>query len=100
MVTASHNPPHFNGFKLMLGTQPLCGEKLEKLYDSMINEKFSLEKGSIKTIDYTVSYLQFLHKDFKENYGESSLKVVWDPGNGVTGPILQKLHSLRTLRLK
>lgn len=91
MVTASHNPPHFNGFKLMLGTQPLCGEKLEKLYDSMINEKFSLEKGNLKTIDYTVSYLQFLHKDFQENYRDSSLKVVWDPGNGVTSPILQKL---------
>ena len=75
----------------MLGTLPLGGEELQKLYDTMTNKKLSLEKGSLKNINYTENYLQFLHKDFQENYGNSSLKVAWDPGNGATGPTLQKL---------
>lgn len=91
MVTASHNPPEFNGFKLMLETFPFCGENLQKLYSLMIKTKPALEKGRLKIMNYTEKYIQFLLNDFLQNYGESSLKVAWDPGNGVTSPILQKL---------
>lgn len=96
MITGSHNPPTHNGFKMMVGAKPFCGKDIHSLYEMYSSESFKENKGgSLKKMDWSAIYLDFLLDDFKENYGTSSLKVAWDSGNGAAGEIVSRL--LQTL---
>lgn len=80
MITASHNPPQFNGFKVMVGPSTIYGEELKKIY--YIAEKGEFEKGSgeVKYAYPINSYINMIKEKVK--LGERKLKVVVDCGNG------------------
>lgn len=88
MVTGSHNPIEFNGFKLNMGLNSVFGQEIQKL--RMLIEKYDFEKGSgeLHTINVVPEYVNVLKSKFKFN---KKLKIVIDSGNGTAGVIAPKL---------
>jgi phosphomannomutase len=85
MVTGSHNPPDQNGFKLLLGKDPVYGTALADL----IREP-GLPRGGGSTIHIAVldDYVDRLLQPVE---GAPDLRVGWDPGNGAAGEVLSRL---------
>ena len=85
MVTGSHLPPDQNGFKLMLGGNPVYGEALGVLWEIETAERSG---GSVEAVDLTADYLDAL---LAEVDGLSVANAAWDSGNGATGAIVDAL---------
>ncbi|MDR6842045.1 phosphomannomutase/phosphoglucomutase [Pseudoxanthomonas sacheonensis] len=89
-VTGSHNPPDYNGFKIVVGGQTLSGDAITDLY-ARINEK-RLHRadgyGTLQQRDVAADYIQRIADDVQM---DRPLKVVVDAGNGVAGDIAPKL---------
>jgi phosphomannomutase/phosphoglucomutase len=93
IITGSHNPPEYNGFKMMVGEETLYGEAIQEIFTLIQNEDFIEEKSSL-TRDYDIApeYQEYVLKNIKL---EKKLKVVVDAGNGTAGvvavPIFKKM---------
>jgi phosphomannomutase len=88
-ITGSHNPPEYNGFKLMLGKKAFFGEDIFGLGRLAASGDF--ERGSGAGHDDPVfdSYIARLARDFET--GGRPLTVAWDSGNGAAGPAMAAL---------
>jgi phosphomannomutase len=84
-ITGSHNPPDYNGFKMMVGKKSFFGQDILRIGTMAAEGKWKSGKGSVKTISIQDEYVARLLKDYD---GTRSLKVVWDVGNGATGDVL------------
>jgi len=90
MVTGSHNPPDYNGFKMMLGRKPFFGEQIRRLGEMAATGSVVPEAaGSDHGADVTHDYVARLASDW--DGGDRLLKVIWDNGNGAAGEVLQQL---------
>lgn len=89
MITGSHNPPDFNGFKMMLGKSSFHGKAIQELGEISAKGDWIEGDGSTTEIDLAERYIDRLLKDYVA--GDRELKVVWDAGNGATGERLQEL---------
>jgi phosphomannomutase len=90
MVTGSHNPPDYNGFKMMLGRKPFFGKQIQDVGARAIaGEVIDAEPGHERSVDVTPDYIARLISDW--DGGDRMLNVVWDNGNGAAGEILQRL---------
>ncbi len=90
MVTGSHNPANYNGFKMMLGRKPFFGAAITDLGERAAAGKVVAEAaGGVARKDLSDAYVDRLLQDW--DGGERGLKVVWDPGNGAAGQALEKL---------
>ncbi len=93
IITGSHNPPEYNGFKMMLGEETLYGAAIQDIFTIIQNEDF-IEEKSAGTKDYNIvpEYQEYVLKNIKL---ERKLKVVVDAGNGTAGvvavPIFKKM---------
>ena len=88
MVTGSHNPPEYNGFKLSFAKTSLYGEQIQELLKIMQAKKFAVGKGSQKTYDIFPSYLARYKKEF---VNLPQIPFVLDCGNGAAGCIARAL---------
>jgi phosphomannomutase len=90
MVTGSHNPPDYNGFKMMLGKKPFFGAQIQEI-GRMAREGdvVPVAEGSDRHVDISESYAARVLRDY--DGGERRLKVVWDPGNGSGAEITKVL---------
>jgi len=93
IVTGSHNPPEYNGFKMMLGEETLYGEAIQDIFAIIKNNDFIEEESSSKkTYNIIPEYQDFVLKNIRL---QKKLKVVVDAGNGTAGviavPIFKKL---------
>ena len=92
MITGSHNPPEFNGFKISHGLHSLYGEKIQLLKDLIDKKDFETGTGTSRTTDILEAYMDTICKVINI---PRKLKVVVDGGNGcfgITGPqLLRKL---------
>jgi len=88
MVTASHNPPQFNGFKMVVGNKSLYGKEIQKIADIIEKEDFEKGNGKLDKKDVIDEYIKFMVEKFKFN---KKLKVGVDTGNGTVGPLIEKL---------
>ncbi len=80
MITASHNPPQFNGFKVMVGPSTIYGDELKKLYYLAEKGEFEKGTGNVKYAYPINAYVNMIKENVK--LGERKLKVVVDCGNG------------------
>ncbi|WP_368417655.1 phosphoglucomutase/phosphomannomutase PgmG [Rhodovarius sp.] len=89
MVTGSHNPPNYNGFKSMLGKKPFFGKDILALGAMAASgDVVPEDQGSQKSVDVAADYVARMVQDYD---GARGLKVVWDPGNGSGGAITEML---------
>lgn len=82
MVTGSHNPPEYNGLKMVLGGETLAAESIQALSMRIENNDFSYGNGDYRTHDIAETYLQRITGDVKLT---RPMKIVIDCGNGVPG---------------
>ncbi|WP_297491794.1 phosphoglucomutase/phosphomannomutase PgmG [Acidocella sp.] len=89
MVTGSHNPPNYNGFKMMLRNKPFFGSQIQEIgARAAAGDVVAETTGSVVQKDVAEAYVARMVKDWD---GERPLKIVWDNGNGAAGDILVKL---------
>lgn len=82
MVTGSHNPPDYNGFKIMIAGETLSGERIQRLYRRLQDGELSSGAGQCRQAEILDAYRARILGDLKV---ERRLKVVVDCGNGVAG---------------
>ncbi|MEN6374531.1 MAG: phosphomannomutase/phosphoglucomutase [Smithella sp.] len=92
MVTGSHNPPEFNGFKICIGNDTIYGDNIQDLRIIIENGIFATGQGLSRSQDISKEYENYLFDNVSIN---KKLKVVVDAGNGVGGrfflPLLNRL---------
>ncbi len=88
MVTASHNPKTYNGFKIIHGRQVIAGETLQQLIPMMRDGEFLTGRGSVETVNIVPQYIQHIVDNSRVT---QSFKLVIDGANSVPGPIANQL---------
>jgi len=87
-VTGSHNPPEYNGIKMMIAGETLSGDTIQALRQRIEDNNFSDGDGTFKTENVVEAYIERIISDVKL---EKPLRIVIDCGNGVAGGIAPRL---------
>jgi len=93
MITGSHNPPDFNGFKICIGPDTIYGDDIQELRRIMEKSDYApIAAGEIKGGEITLAYQDYLVQNVDVRKG---LNIVVDAGNGTGGvfslPIFRRL---------
>jgi phosphomannomutase/phosphoglucomutase len=93
MITASHNPPEYNGFKVCLGFDTIFGERIQNLKSIIKLGKYSSGSGSLKEQEIISAYCDFLTNNIRL---DRPVSLAVDAGNGTgglaAGPVLKQLN--------
>jgi phosphomannomutase / phosphoglucomutase len=89
MVTGSHNPPDYNGFKMVLGGEAIYGDAIQALYHAIVKGDFAQGNGSYRTHDLKHAYLNRISSDIQL---ARPMKIAIDCGNGVAGAFAGELY--------
>lgn len=87
-LTGSHNPPNYNGLKMVIGGVTLSGETIQQLKQRIENNDIVDGNGKCETRDVIPEYIERIVGDIKL---QKKMKVVLDCGNGVAGVVAPKL---------
>ena len=90
MVTGSHNPPQYNGFKMVLNQNSFFAEKIKMLQDLVDDPKLIIKEGSYKEVDIKNAYVK---RNLQNIVLNKKLKVAWDIGNGAMGAVMDSFAS-------
>jgi len=88
MLTGSHNPSNYNGFKIVIAGDTLANEQIQALHTRLKTNDLSSGKGSVEKVDILTPYFEQIRNDIVL---ARKLKVVVDCGNGAAGVIAPKL---------
>ena len=92
MITASHNPKEYNGFKFSYnGIHNAYGKDVYDLYDTIINKDFTSGNGTITNKDIKSEYIKLLWENIE--LGNRKLKVIYDCGNGTTSIVAKDVFN-------
>ena len=86
-VTGSHNPANYNGFKMLLNGRSVFGAEIQELGRRASEGDWSEGQGKVEDVDIVEPYVDALVKGFDGK----AYRIGWDAGNGVAGPIVEKL---------
>lgn len=88
MITGSHNPPAYNGLKMMAASGPVFGATIQEIGRLAAAGDLASGPGRAETAAVQDAYVERLLKDFQ---GDRPLTVAWDNGNGAAGAVLREL---------
>ena len=92
MITASHNPKEYNGFKFSYnGIHNAYGDSVKEIYNIIKDKRFIEGNGSVETLDIKEAYIDLILKNI--NLGSKPIKVVYDCGNGTTSIIADQIFN-------
>jgi len=87
MITGSHNPPEYNGFKMVLGHAAFFGEAIQQAGRMAAAGDWEEGRGSVRDEEVLERYVERL----LEGYDGGAFRIGWDAGNGAAGPALERL---------
>jgi phosphomannomutase/phosphoglucomutase len=88
MITGSHNPPEYNGFKTVCGSGTLHGETIQEVRRIIERQDYETGAGSLGSVDVIESYVNEVASQF---HFDRRVKVVADAGNGTAGPVIHRI---------
>jgi phosphomannomutase/phosphoglucomutase len=88
MITGSHNPPEYNGFKTVCGSGTLHGETIQEVRRLIERQDFERGSGSASTVDVVTPYVDEIAAQFPL---KRRIKLVADAGNGTAGPVIHRI---------
>jgi phosphomannomutase / phosphoglucomutase len=92
MITGSHNPPEFNGFKICVGKDAIYGAEIQRIREIIEQRDYVQGKGSLSQYDIIPDYHRYVLSNIQMN---QAIKVVIDAGNGTGGivgvPVMREL---------
>jgi phosphomannomutase / phosphoglucomutase len=88
MITGSHNPPEFNGFKVVAGASTIHGEAIQEVRQMIEARDLAGGTGSVREADAVTPYVEEVSSQFQF---PRRIKVVVDAGNGVGGPAMHRI---------
>ncbi len=92
MITGSHNPPHYNGFKMMIGKASCFGEKIAELGRMSAAGDLEQGTGTVRDENILERYVKRLLQDVDlPALEKAGLKVAWDTGHGAAGEVVSAL---------
>lgn len=89
IITGSHNPPAWNGFKLCAGTGSVYGPAIDDLHQRIVDERYTTGSGGLRSADVIDAYCSYITRTVR--LGARPITVVVDAGNG-TGGIAAPLY--------
>ena len=89
MITGSHNPPDYNGFKISYGKSTLFGDDIQELGKIVSKADYVKGQGSVKSFDIFPDYVQRYKTEFANL---KNIPVVVDCGNGAAGCIARRMY--------
>lgn len=88
MISGSHNPPEYNGFKMMMGTGPFYGDDIQRLGTIAGEGSYASGKGASEQHPLLDDYVARIASDYQAG---RELRIAWDAGNGSAGEAMAKL---------
>ncbi len=88
MITGSHNPPEFNGFKITMNNAPVFGPMIQEIRALIEKKDFESGSGSYEKQEIIDDYVEYIKKNIKL---ERPVKVVLDSGNGAASLVAHRL---------
>lgn len=90
MVTGSHNPPQYNGLKMLIAGNTLYGDGIKALYHMIVEGRVNSGEGTHSELDIVPEYLDTIVNDIKL---DKPLNIAVDCGNGVAGVLATELFT-------
>ncbi len=88
MITGSHNPPEYNGIKIVIAGQTLAEDAIQALYQRILDGNLKTGSGGQETADVVPDYIQRIISDVEV---KNPKKVIIDCGNGIAGAVAPQL---------
>ena len=90
MVTGSHNPSDYNGFKMVFNKNSFYAHEIQNLQSIVKNEKLNIEEGKVTKHNIINEYVT---RDLQNININNNLKIAWDIGNGAMGLVINEVTS-------
>jgi phosphomannomutase/phosphoglucomutase len=88
MITGSHNPPEFNGFKTVCGASTIHGEAIQEIRRMIESGDLDRGEGSVATADVVTPYVEEIAPQF---HFARPVRAAFDAGNGTGGPVMHRI---------